>query len=410
MVEVVALTAASATHDEKAVEEVATEFLKEISGLYTKYVGKVTSPGSGVKGDLAIILVATGGSEGVIVDIAREVGSAVLIAHDAMNSFPAALEALSYLRDEGIASSLAMLGKARAAAEAAVAAVSAASTLRNIKVGVLGEPSPWLVYSGRRIKQIEKQLGLKLEVIGLEKLYERFGGAAPANVDTVVRSAYEIMVKSHDIDKAARLYTALSAIIKERDWSALTLRCFDVIRDLGVTPCLPLAILNSEGVVAGCEADIPATITMLLLKLLSGRPAFMGNVVKVEGQYVWLAHCTVPLAMTSGYSLVTHYETGLGVAVQGTLPTGLEVTLARYDHNRRLIRAFRGRIAKGTQFSRHACRTQAVVKVEGDPSAIVKKPIGNHYVLVYGDVTRSLSFLAMLLGLAYEGDGEGVAE
>jgi len=46
------------------------------------------------------------------------------------------------------------------------------------------------------------------------------------------------------------------------------------------------------------------------------------------------------------------------------------------------------------------------VKVEGDLSLIVREPIGNHYAMVYGDVTRSLSFLAKLLGLAYEGDGE----
>ena len=125
---------------------------------------------------------------------------------------------------------------------------------------------------------------------------------------------------------------------------------------------------------------------------------------------MWLAHCTVPLAMTSSYSLVTHYETGVGVAVQGKLPVGLEVTLARYDHNKRVLRAFRGRVAKGDQFSMHACRTQVVVKVESDPSSIVKEPIGNHYVLVYGDITRSLAFLARLFGLAYEGDGGEVAE
>lgn len=410
MVEVVAVTAASPVHDERAVEEVATEFLKEVSGLYTKYVGKVTAPGAGIGGDLALILVATGGSERVVTDIAQEIGAAVLVAHDAMNSFPAALEALSYLREEGVPATLALLGKARPEAEAAVAAVSAASALRGAKIGVLGEPSPWLVYAGRNVKQVEKQLGVKLEAVGLEKVYDRFRNASPAKLDTVINSAAGIAVKPHDIDKASRLYAILSSMAEERGWSALTVRCFDIIRDLGVTPCLPLAMLNSEGVVAGCEADIPATVTMLILKLLSGRPAFMGNVVKVEGQYVWLAHCTVPLAMTSSYSLVTHYETGVGVAVQGKLPVGLEVTLARYDHNKRVLRAFRGRVAKGDQFSMHACRTQVVVKVESDPSSIVKEPIGNHYVLVYGDITRSLAFLARLFGLAYEGDGGEVAE
>jgi len=409
LVEVVAVTAASPIHDERAVEEVATEFLKEVSGLYTKYVGKITSPGSGIGGDLALILIATGGSERVVVDIAKSAGSAVLIAHDAMNSYPAALEALSYLRDEGVAATIAVLGKARPVAEAAVAATTAAATLKDLKIGILGEPSPWLVYSGKNIKQIEKQLRLKLEVVGLEKLYDRFRKVEPAKVDAAISGATEIAVKPHDIDKASKLYAVLSAMVEEKEWSALTIRCFDVIKDLGVTPCLPLAMLNSEGIVAGCEADLPAVATMLILKLLSGKPAFMGNVVRVEGQYIWLAHCTVPLAMTSSYSLVTHYETGLGVAVQGTLPVGLEVTLARYDHNKRLVRVFRGRIAKGDQFSRHTCRTQVIVKVDGDPSIIVREPIGNHYALVYGDVTRSLRFLASILDLMYEGDGEDIA-
>ena len=43
---------------------------------------------------------------------------------------------------------------------------------------------------------------------------------------------------------------------------------------------------------------------------------------------LWLAHCTVPRSLVESYRLRSHFESGLGVGIQGALPAG-PVTLLR---------------------------------------------------------------------------------
>ena len=51
--------------------------------------------------------------------------------------------------------------------------------------------------------------------------------------------------------------------MSERHLDACVVRCFDLVTDLRTTGCLALSWLLDQGVVAGCEGDIPATLTMV---------------------------------------------------------------------------------------------------------------------------------------------------
>ena len=108
----------------------------------------------------------------------------------------------------------------------------------------------------------------------------------------------------------------------DHNLDALTLRCFDLVLQDRATGCLALAQLNDDGVTAGCEGDIPSVLGLLWARLLTGRPGWMANPARVDagrGRLV-LAHCTVPISLVTGYTLRSHFESGLGAAVQGDCP------------------------------------------------------------------------------------------
>ena len=92
--------------------------------------------------------------------------------------------------------------------------------------------------------------------------------------------------------------------------------------------------------------------------------------------------------MCSSVALRSHFESGLGVAPQGTLPAGPDqwYTLFRWG-GAALDRAF---VAEATAVARapeqhdeHLCRTQVTLALD-TRAYLLAQPIGNHHVLVAG--------------------------
>ena len=127
-----------------------------------------------------------------------------------------------------------------------------------------------------------------------------------------------------DLREAARMYVALRSICTQHSLNALTLKCFGILNSCRTTACLALALLNDEGIVAGCEGDIPALWTMLYVNYAYGQPAFMANPASSDRRECTIdfAHCTVPLKMVHGYRLPTHFESDSGIGIAGSVPSG----------------------------------------------------------------------------------------
>jgi L-fucose isomerase-like protein len=72
------------------------------------------------------------------------------------------------------------------------------------------------------------------------------------------------------IERIARMYVVLKQMVDENRAAAITLKChFTLSQDYGLTACVPLSVLGNQ-VVASCEADIPVTLTQLVMHYLSG--------------------------------------------------------------------------------------------------------------------------------------------
>ena len=95
-----------------------------------------------------------------------------------------------------------------------------------------------------------------------------------------------------------------------------------------------------------------------------------------------LAHCTIPLTMCDETVVRSHFESGIGVAIQGLLPL-TDYTLFKWG-GPQLDRYFVTEAkAVKTPYSNHFCRTQITLDVNLKPY-LLQHSIGNHHVIIRG--------------------------
>ncbi len=414
---------ASPLHDREAVSAVLREYVRVLEGITEPY-GALGADGlpevltdvrsvEHVMDELLreglsalVIGVMTGGSEELVLELVGRVGKGfpvALLAHRTQNSLAASVEALSRLRAEGFRGVKLLLLRegVRDEVSAFVRAARAREALNRLRLLVIGEPSPWLVHSSVGWEHFAESLGVSVVKVGLDEVVGRYSSIPYEAVKPLLKrfeGVKAVGVNGEDLVKALRMYVALKGLLKEFGAGALTIRCFDLLKH-GVTACLALSMLNDEGFVAGCEGDVPATLSMTLLSTISGSPAFMGNVAWVdEGEGTALiAHCTAPTRLGVRYVLRTHFESGLSVAIEAYPRRGEVVTVARLDGRSRTLRVGVGKVLNDAPITSNACRTQLLVRLR-DPGKLVREPIGNHYAVVPGDWVKALKHFADFTG------------
>jgi len=400
---------ASKLHGHRAVSDVLLKYHRVFNGVVTDLVGKVDDV-SGVRElpqDVVayVVAVLTGGTEQLITELCQRNVPTAVVAHSTHNSLAAAIEALPLLKREGRPVALFML-KNGVSKEVGVflRAALAYRVLKGSKVVLVGDPSPWLVYSSRQLDALRKLLCLEVIKLSTDELLsklEEVGDDAVEELSKYFMHAELAGVSEGDLRRALRVYVVLKSMLTQYGSKVLTIRCFDLMR-VSTTACLALSILNDEGYVVGCEGDVPALTTMAALSSISDSPTFMGNVSWVDGSRVLVTHCTVPTKLVGRFKLKTHFESGVGVSIEGWPRRGEEVTLARLDALNKILRAGRAVVINEGPVTAYACRTQFLLGLKGSAEAIVSEPIGNHYVLAPGNWVKHLKYLAELLGLEFQ--------
>jgi len=387
------LPLASHLRRQETVDGVVARARERLAGLGHEVV--VLEAGDEPRPDQPLLLlVVTGGVEHLALSAAsRHPEPPVLLTHADNNSLPAALEVLARLGLEGRGGLIAPLGGDAAAAhrlEAALAAVAARGRLRQSRLGSVGGPSPWLVASSPEPAAVAARHGCRILELGLEELLADIAEVPEVEAGEVARSLAPVD-PAGEVARAARVELGLRALVARHRLDAVTVKCFDLLEATGTSGCLALSRLNDEGVVAGCEGDLPALVTMLLLVAAGGGPTFMANPqeLSLADRTLWLAHCTVPRRLCSEVALTTHFESGRSVAVAGVLRPG-PFTLARLG-GADLGKLF---MAEGevvaSAASPNRCRTQVLVRLEGGLEELLERPLGNHHVLAPGRLGQAL--------------------
>jgi L-fucose isomerase-like protein len=349
---------------------------------------------AGVDGPADALLLVSGGTEHLALAACEGAsGPVVLLAHPERNSLPAALEVLGRLRQQGRRGRVVLVGDGAPAGEDLVHLarhVEVHRTLRATRLGRIGTPSDWLVASTPPAAGVAEAWGPTVVDVPLAEVVEAMRavdrGEAEAIRAAFVAGAEEVLEPTAaDLDAAAAVVAALRAVVARHRLDACAVRCFDLVVDQRTTGCLALSSLLDEGIVAGCEGDVPATLTMLVLQLLTGEPTFMANPQGIDAaaNTVDLAHCTIARRMVSRYTLRSHFESSLGVGIAGTLDPGA-ATVARVGGTglRELFAADAELVLGGSSPLR--CRTQARVRLATPVAELLDRPLGNHLVLARG--------------------------
>lgn len=365
-------TLSSALHDKASTERIAFEFLSQIeekSGIRFKHCGSDFSTyGSS---DLDLIYVVTGGTEALFQEVFPSLkGNIRILTSGKSNSLAASMEILSYMNENGgrgeiihgdieyIVRRINLLAKVEKGLKA----------LNGAKLGVIGEPSDWLISSMPDEEALKSKLGIELVHIPVSELVGKLQG-----------------ISSEPMEGAQEIYLALKELVIKHSLYGLTIRCFDLLDKIDNTACLALAKLNGEGIPAGCEGDVPTLVTMAVGNALTGKSGFQANPSRINpatSEFLF-AHCTVPLNMLESYTYDTHFESGIGVAIRGVLPLG-NATI--FKMSRDLSRSFVGRAQLVQNLSEpNLCRTQILLKGDGYAEYFLTEPIGNHHVVFVGD-------------------------
>lgn len=341
------------------------------------------------------VMIATGGVENLFkriwsaIDVEMMCGShcpktVTMIADGRNNSLAAALEILTYLGNNGMEGCI-VHGTNDEIISTLVETHDRAS-LRG-RIGLFGQPSDWLIASAVDRDYLRQHYGIETVDIDLQCLIEGIKVVPQDEADKVAQSIMKRAqaVKepsSADMVEAAKAYLVIKKICQQERLDALTIRCFDIVRACGTTSCLALALLNDEGIVAGCEGDMQTLLSMFLAKRLCGEASFMANPSQLTDSSAMLAHCTIPLTMCDETIIRTHFESGIGVAIQGLLPL-TDYTLFKWG-GPQLDRYFVAEArAIETLYSNHYCRTQITLDVNLKPY-LLQHSIGNHHVIIRG--------------------------
>ena len=340
-------------------------------------------------------MIATGGVENLFkrlwttIDVemchgASQRKTVTMIADGRNNSLAAALEILTYLGNNGEEGRI--VHGTNDEIVSAIKEMHGHASLQG-RIGLFGQPSDWLIASGVDRDFLLQHYGIETVDIDLQRLIEGIK-AIPQN--EAVKVSQSIMSRAKDIQEpsdadmleAAKAYLAIKKICQEERLDAMTIRCFDIVKACGTTSCLALALLNDEGIVAGCEGDMQSLMSMYMAKRLCGETAFMANPSNLTDHSSMLAHCTIPLTMCDEAIVRSHFESGIGAAVQGRLPL-TDYTLFKWG-GPKLDRYFVTEAqAIETPYSNHFCRTQITLNVNLKPY-LLQHSIGNHHIIIRG--------------------------
>ena len=380
----------SGRHDPLRFERDRAEFL---APLRQEFELLETNPGEAEPADaeLHVVFIASGGCEDRFRRLSpRLARPLILLADGRHNSLPAALEISAWVRQQGETAEI-VHGDSALISSRLRRLSDFQRTRRALAgpIGVIGKPSNWLIASVPDRSLVKNRWGTKFIDIPLRAL-----SGPPADAAEAAALANEFAAQAQQLDgvdevaltTAARLVPALRSVFRKYRLQAATLRCFSLIDSLRSTGCLALSQLNDEGLICGCEGDIAAVFSMLLLFALTGEIPFMANpaVVDVANKRLLLAHCSVPRRAVSAYRLQTHFETGLGVGLSGDFAPGAATVFKAGGHG--LDTYFvSGAEVLPDQPRPGLCRTQVSLQLNEPADYFLRAALANHHVLVSGD-------------------------
>ena len=212
------------------------------------------------------------------------------------------------------------------------------------------------------------------------------------------------------VDKAGGVYLATLELLKKYGTDTVTMNCLGgfAAGKLPAYPCLGFMQILNDGGQGVCEAAPDDTLSMLMARILTGRPGFVSDpALDTSKNHVVYAHCVGttkvfgPEGESNGFRIRTlHNRDPRGACAESLMPAGYMTTSFRTNFGRKQMIIHQAK-ALGPLQSEKGCRTQLIGEVRGDIGKLFDQwnRFGWHRVTVYGDVKEPLAEFGKALGL-----------
>ena len=338
------------------------------------------------------LLIGTGGTENEVAAFLNQQSlepPVMLLSYDLRNSLPAAMEIRSYLQQHGIESRIiySPVSDLYQTVSEWGEFAEVLSKIRKSTIGIVGKPSSWLIASKIDTEKVRARWGITTRQFSLDSLIESTKSTSDVpSVESFKQSATSCSPTEDDVRKAGLVAESLRKLVQKEALDAVTVECFSLLMETGVSGCFALSLLNDQQEsTAGCEGDIPATFTMMLGRMLTGQIGFMANVTQVNDadNTAVFAHCTLPTSLAKSYEITSHFETGLSVGIRGTL-NKQPVTIFKVFGDKLSEYWVSGGEIVENLVNDTGCRTQIRVKLEEDVNYFLERSLANHHIVFPG--------------------------
>jgi L-fucose isomerase len=182
---------------------------------------------------------------------------------------------------------------------------AAAARLRNTTMGVGGGRSMGMTTADADPIRIKQQFGVDIDAWDQGLVIAQSQQIPDADAEQVyqwMESTFgTISAKRNVVLSQIKMYLAMKHLVADKNYSSVCVRCLPELPEYHTTFCLAHTFLNDaedadgpkEPVVCGCEADIHGTLTMELLKNVSGKSTVLVDVLVVdrEENVISLSNC-----------------------------------------------------------------------------------------------------------------------
>jgi len=222
-----------------------------------------------------------------------------------------------------------------------------------------------------------------------------------AMADRYAAEAQEIVEPTKaDIIDAARNYIVCRRILEAENCQGLSYACLGRPNPV----CIAFSRLLDEGIVAGCEADVDAALSMLLTQSLFDRSGFIQDPSPNTVSNTLIgAHCTSPTKLegfASSYRApykLRSYHTRTGACMEVLWPVGREVTVMKFIKPDKIVLGSGRVVSNIMQPPSGCCRTAVEITVDGVEDMDLAK--GFHQLFILGNLERGFRAYCQLAGI-----------
>lgn len=215
--------------------------------------------------------------------------------------------------------------------EITIKALSAIKSLKNAKVAQIGKLADGHINHMIDSREVYKNLGVDVsrdyEIEDILKLSEEVPEDMVSKELKKLDSSCKVKrVAREKIVDSVKMYLAIKKICQENNYSAVAFSCWPKLMPLReMVGCLINSMLNSAGIVAGCEADVLGTISMMVLRSLTGKVVAIMDLPKFDDKddSLMLWHCgSAPFEMANrrGVFCDKHYFADYAESVKNCGP------------------------------------------------------------------------------------------